>query len=138
MSSKNNDRSTTGNVPNIVEMAFTQMEGQCYKCGTKGHLSNTCTKNVMKGQWYMDKMKMQDMQLTQASGDTTSPVDDWSSVMGTTPTTNSSSSQGPASPKANRPSWQGCRSTRVEPSIPTAMHKPTSMCMIGSSLLHVH
>ena len=27
MSSKNNDCSTTGNVPNIVEMSFTQMEG---------------------------------------------------------------------------------------------------------------
>ena len=27
MSSKNNNCSTTGNVPNIVEMSFTQMEG---------------------------------------------------------------------------------------------------------------
>ena len=53
MSSKNNDHSATGNVPNIVEMSFTQMEGQCYKCGAKGHLSNTCTKNVPKdnGTW---------------------------------------------------------------------------------------
>ena len=37
-------------------MSFAQMEGQCYKCGAKCHLSNTCTKNVTKGQWYMDKM----------------------------------------------------------------------------------
>ena len=51
-----------------MEMSFTQMEGQCYKCGAKGYLSNTCTKNVVKGQWHMDKMKMQDVQLTQASG----------------------------------------------------------------------
>ena len=42
----------------------------------QGHLSNTCTKNVAKGQWYMDKMKMQDAQLTQASGDTMSIIDD--------------------------------------------------------------
>ena len=38
MSSKNDDHSTTGNVPNIVEMSFAQMDGHCYKCGTKGHL----------------------------------------------------------------------------------------------------
>ena len=49
MSLKNNDHSDTGTVPNIVEMSFAQMEGHCYKCGTKGHLSNTCTKNVLKG-----------------------------------------------------------------------------------------
>ena len=107
MSSKNDDHSTTGNVPNIVEMSFTQMEGCCYKCGAKGHFSNTCTKNVPKGQWYMDKMKMQDAQLTQASGVTTSTIDDWSTTMGTTPVTNGSSSQGTASQGANRPPWQG-------------------------------
>ena len=56
--SKNEDHSTTGNVPNIEAMSFAQMEGQCYKCGAKGHLSKTCAKNVTKGQWYMDKMMM--------------------------------------------------------------------------------
>ena len=73
----------------------------------QGSLSNTCTKNVMKGQWYMDKMKMQDVQLMQASGDTMSTINDWSSPTGTTPTTNGTSSQGTASQEANRPSWQG-------------------------------
>ena len=46
MSSKNDDYSTTGNLPDLVEMSFAQMEGQCYKCGAKGHLSNTHTKDV--------------------------------------------------------------------------------------------
>ena len=54
----------------------------------------------------MDKMKMQDVQLTQASGVKTSTVDDQSIVTGTTPTTNGSSSQGTASQGVNRPSWQ--------------------------------
>ena len=74
----------------------------------------------------MDKMKTQDAQLMQASGDTISTIDDQSTMMGTTPTTNGSSSQGTASQGANRPSWQGLRSTRVEPFIPTVMCKPTS------------
>ena len=116
MSSKNKDCSTTGNVPNIVEMSFAQIEGQCYKCGAKGHLSNTCTKNVTNGQCYMDKMKMQDVQFMKASGDTMSTVHDWSSVMGTTPATNGTSSQGAASQEANRPSWQGlqvCKSGTI-------------------------
>ena len=43
----------------------------------------------------------------QANGDTTSSVNDQSSVMGTTPTTNGTNSQVTASQKANRPSWQG-------------------------------
>ena len=30
------------------------------------------------------------------------------------------------------------RSTRVELFTPTAMHKPTSTCMIGSSSIHAH
>ena len=52
----------------------------------------------------MDKMKMQDVQLTQASGDTTSTINDWSSVTGPTPATNGTSSQGTASQEAKRPS----------------------------------
>ena len=55
----------------------------------------------------MDKMKTQDMQLTQASGDMMSTVNDQSSVTGTTPTTNGTNSQGTASQEANRQSWQG-------------------------------
>ena len=53
----------------------------------------------------MDKMKTQDAQLMQASGDTMSTVNDQS--MDTTPTTNGTNSQGTASQEANRPSWQG-------------------------------
>ena len=55
----------------------------------------------------MGKMKMQDAQLAQASWDTMSSIDDWSSIMGTTTATNSTSSQRTASQGANRPSWQG-------------------------------
>ena len=106
-SSKNEDYSATRNVPRIVEMPFAQMEGQCYNCGTKGHLSNTWSKNVAKGHWYLDKMKKQEVQMMQANGDTMSTINDWSSVMGTTPTTNGTNSQGTASQGAKRPSWQG-------------------------------
>ena len=45
----------------------------------------------------MDKMKMQGMQLMQASGYTTSSVDDQSLVKGTTPTNNITNFQGTAS-----------------------------------------
>ena len=55
----------------------------------------------------MDKMKMQDVQLMQANGETTSSIDDWSLVTGTTPTTNSTNSLGTASQGAKRPSWRG-------------------------------
>ena len=55
----------------------------------------------------MDKMKTQDAQLTQASGDTMSTVNDQSLVTGTTPTTNGTNSQGTANQEVNRPSWQG-------------------------------
>ena len=61
----------------------------------------------------MAKMKMQDAQLTQASGDTMSTINDQRSVMGTTPATNGTTSQGTARQEAKRPSWQACRSTRV-------------------------
>ena len=55
----------------------------------------------------MDKMIMQDAQLTQASVVTMSTNDDQSTMMGTTPTTNGSSSQGTTSQGENRPSRQG-------------------------------
>ena len=55
----------------------------------------------------MDKLKAQDAQLMQASGVTMSTDDDQSTMTGTTPTTNGSSSQGTTSQGANRPSWQG-------------------------------
>ena len=45
----------------------------------------------------MDKMKMQDVQLTQATGVMMSTNDDQSTVTGTTPVTHGSSSQCPAS-----------------------------------------
>ena len=54
----------------------------------------------------MDKMKMQDAQLMQASRVTTSTIDDWSTVTETAPTTNGSSSQSTTSQGTNRP-WQG-------------------------------
>ena len=82
---------------------------------------------------------MQDMQLTQASGDTTTTIDDWSLVLGTTPATNGTNSQGTASQEANRPSWQGLQVHKSgEPFTPTAMCKPTSTCTIGSSSIHAH
>ena len=81
---------------------------------------------------------MQDVQLTQASGVTMSTNDDQSTVMGTTPAPNGPSSQGTASQGPTDHLGRACRSTRVEPFIPTAMCKPTSTCTIGSSLIHVH
>ena len=75
----------------------------------------------------MDKIKMQDAQLMQASGVATSTDNDWSTVMGTTPTTNGSSSQGTGSQGANRPSWQGLQ-----------IHKSATICTIGSYLIHIH
>ena len=50
---------------------------------------------------------MQDVQFTQASGATMSPDNDQSTMMGTTPAANGSSSQGTASQGTNRPSCQG-------------------------------
>ena len=61
----------------------------------------------------MDKMKMQDAQMMQASGDTTSTTNDQSMVTDTTPTTNGTNSQGTASQEANRPSWQGLQIHKI-------------------------
>ena len=55
----------------------------------------------------MDKMKMQDVKLMPASGDTMRTVENKSTVTGTTPATNGTSGQGTASQGVNRPSWQG-------------------------------
>ena len=52
----------------------------------------------------MDKMKMQDVQLMLASGDTGSTIDDQSSVTGTTPATNSTSAHGTSTQWAKIPS----------------------------------
>ena len=75
---------------------------------------------------------------TQASGDTVSTIDDCSSVTGTTPTTNGTSSQGTASQGQRYHLGRDCTSTRVELFTPTAMCKLTSTCMIGSSSIHAH
>ena len=83
----------------------------------------------------MDKLTTQDAQLMQASGATMSTDDDQSTMTGTTPTTNGSSSQGTTT---NRPSWQGLQIHKSGTIYTTAMHKPTSTCTIGSSLIHVH
>ena len=75
----------------------------------------------------MDKVKMQDAQLMQASGVTTSTDDDQSTVMGTTSATKGSNSQGTVSQGANRPSQQGLE-----------IYKGGTICMLGSSSIHVH
>ena len=86
----------------------------------------------------MDKMKMQDVQLMQASGDTTSTVDDWSSVPGTSPTAYGTNNQGTANEGGKDHLGRAGRSTRVELFTPIAMRRLPSTCMIGSSLIHVH
>ena len=101
----------------------------------KGHLRNTY-KNVVKGQWYIDKMKMQDMQLMQASGDTMSTIDYQSSIMGTTSATNGSSSQGTASQEANRPSLQGLQTHKIG-TIYTHSHAQTNKHMYNWILLNI-
>ena len=101
----------------------------------KGHLSNTCTKNVMKGQWYMDKIQMQDVQLMQASKVTMSTDHDQSTLTGTTPTTNGSSSQGTTSQGANRPSWQGLQ-IHKSGTIYTHSYAQTNKHMYDWILLH--
>ena len=92
------------------------------------------TKKDVKGQWYMDKMKMQDAQLKQVSGDTASTADDQSSVMGTTPTTYGTNRQGTASQWAKRPSWQGLHVHKSE-SIHTHSYVQTNKHMYDWILL---
>ena len=81
---------------------------------------------------------MQDMQLMQASGDTVSTIDDWSSVTGTTqqPTAQIAKAQPVKGQRDHL--GRACRATRVELFIPTAMRRLTNTCMIGSSLIHDH
>ena len=54
----------------------------------------------------MDKIKTQDAQLMEASGDTSSTINHQSLVAGTPPAPNGTNSQGPVSQEAKRPSWQ--------------------------------
>ena len=87
----------------------------------------------------MDKMKMQDVQLTQASGDTMSSVNDQRSVTGTTPPQPLAQIAKAQPVKGQKDHLgRGYKSTELELFTPTAMHKPTSTCTIGSSLIHVH
>ena len=86
----------------------------------------------------MDKMKMQDAQLRQASGDTTSTVNDQSTIMGTTPTTNGSSSEGTASQGANRPSWQGLQIHKSRTIYSHSYAQTNKHMYVGSSLIHAH
>ena len=111
-------------------MSFTQMEVQCYKCGTKGHLSNTCTKNVTKGQWYMDKMKMQDAQLRLLMIGAQSWV--------LLPQPMAQIGKAETVKGQNDHLGRACWSTRVELFTPTDVHRLTRTCTIGSSLIHVH
>ena len=83
----------------------------------------------------MDKVKMQDMQLMQASGDAASTIDDWSSVKGTTPATNGISSQGTASQGAKILSWQGLQ-VRKSGTIHTHSYTQTSKHMYDWILLN--
>ena len=81
---------------------------------------------------------MQDAQLMQASGDKMSTIDDQSSATGTTPTTKSSSSQGTASPGANRPSWQGLQIHKSGIIYTHSCVQTDKHMYIGSSSIHVH
>ena len=83
----------------------------------------------------MDKVKMQDMQLMQASGDAASTIDDWSSVKGTTPATNGTSSQGTASQGAKILSWQGLQ-VRKSGTIHTHSYAQTNKHMYDWILLN--
>ena len=73
---------------------------------TKGRLSSKCTKDVPKGRWYIDKINAQNMQLMQASELKMSTDDDWSTITGSTPATQGSSSQGASIQEGIRPIWQ--------------------------------
>ena len=83
----------------------------------------------------MDKMKTQDVQLMQASGDTMSTVDHQTSVMGTTPATNGTKSQGTASQEPNRPSWQ-CQKGHKSGTIHTHSYVQINKHMYDWILLH--
>ena len=111
------------------------MEGQCYKCGAKGHLSNKCTMNILKGQWYIDKAKSQDAQLTQANGARTSTNNNQDTVMGSTPVTSSLSSQDTVSQEANRPTWQ-CQQIHKSGTIYTNSYMQTNKYMYDWILLN--
>ena len=77
---------------------------------------------------------MQDAQLTQASGEQQALMmigAPWQELL---PQPMAQATKAPQTDHLCR----ACRSTRVEPFIPTAMCKPTSTCIIGSSLIHVH
>ena len=70
---------------------------------------------------------MQDSQLMQASGVTMSTIEDLAPVAKILPVKGQTDHLG-----------RDCRSTRVEPFIPTALCKQTSTCTIGSPSIHVH
>ena len=62
-------------------------------------------------------------------------VNDWSSVMGTTPATNGTNSQGTASQGAKRPSWQGLQVHKSE-TIQTHSYALTNKHMYNWILLN--
>ena len=54
----NEQPSTSTDEQQPLEMTFAQMEGNCYCCGKKGHLSSSCRyKSKPKSEWYINKTK---------------------------------------------------------------------------------